>query len=81
MVEQTEKEKNIKFFEDNLDSWLQDVAYRHKHVVISGRKVEGIFDNFSDALNYATAHFPPEEFVIQHIIGEDEQVGFLKLAI
>ena len=81
MVDQEEKEKNIRFFEENLDSWLSDVAYLHKHVIISGGKVEGIFDSFSDALNYAAAHFSPEEFIIQQVIGKDEQTGFLKLAM
>ena len=80
MTEEMEKERNIRFFEDNLASWLGDIAYRHKHVVVANCEVKGVFDNFSDALSYAAAHFPPEEFVIQQVIGEDEQVGFLKLA-
>ncbi len=81
MTGQTEKEKNLKFFEENLDSWLKNVAYRYKYVVISDGEVKNVFDKFPDALSYAAANFPPEKFIIQHVIGEDEQVGFLKLAI
>ncbi len=81
MSEKTSKQKNLSFFEENLETWLQDVAYRHKYVIIADAKVVKVFDDFSDALNYATSHFSPEEFIIQHIIGDDEQVGFLKLAL
>ncbi|MCY4524583.1 MAG: hypothetical protein OXB84_07585 [Halobacteriovoraceae bacterium] len=76
-----EREKNLKFFEQNLDTWLKDVAYKHKHVIIFDQKVQKVFDKFSDALEYAVPRFPNGEFIIQHVIGKDEQVGFLKLAI
>ena len=81
MSEKASKQKNLSFFEQNLEKWLQDVAYRHKYVVIANAKVAKVFDDFSNALNYATSHFSPEDFIIQHVIGEDEQVGFLKLAL
>ena len=67
-----EQEKNIKYFEDNLHLWLEDIAYKHKHVVIANKKVQGVFDSFSDALSCATAHFFPGEFVIQQVIDENE---------
>lgn len=73
-------EKNIKFFKDNLDSWLTDDLYRHKHVVIADQKVRGVFDDFPKALDYASSNLNLGEFVIQQVIGEDEQIGFLQSA-
>ena len=75
-----EREKNMKFFEENLDDWLENVAYKHKHVIIFEQKVQKVFDKFSDALDYAVPRLPSGEFIIQHVIGKDEQIGFLKLA-
>ena len=71
----------MKFFDENLDTWLEDVAYKHKHVIIFEQKVQKVFDKFSDALEYAASKFPAGEFIIQHVIGKDEEVGFLKLAM
>ena len=76
-----EREKNMKFFEENLDAWLKDVAYHRKHIIIFEQKVKNVFDKFSDALEYAVPRYTSGEFIIQHVIGKDEQVGFLKLAI
>ena len=73
-------EKNIKFFKDNLDSWLTDDLYKYKHVVIADQKVRGVFDDFRKALDYASSNLTLGEFVIQQVIGEDEQIGFLKSA-
>lgn len=79
MSEQTKREKNLEFFEKNLDSWLKNVAYCHKYVIISECEVKKVYDEFPDALNYAAANFSPKTFIIQHIIGKNEQIGFLKL--
>ncbi len=81
MNEKTSKERNLSFFEANLEVWLKDPAYHHKYVVIHDAQVAKVFDEFSDALNYATSHFSPEEFIIQQVISDDEQIGFLKLAL
>ena len=79
-MEETERQKNMEFFEKNLNFWLQDVAYKHKHIVIVDQEVKSVFDDFSDALSYAVSQFPSGKFIIQHIIGKDEQINFLKLA-
>lgn len=73
--------KNKEFFEKNLNGWLENVAYRHKHVVIVDQKVEGVYDDFSRALDFAAGRFVLGEFIIQHVIGADEQVGFLRMAL
>ncbi len=81
MVNRQEMEKNIKFFKDNLDSWLTDDLYKYKHVVIADQqKVRGVFDDFPKALDYASSNLTLGEFVIQQVVGEDEQIGFLKSA-
>lgn len=80
MVDEKKMEKNIKFFKDNLDTWLDDGLYRHKHVVIADQKIRGVFDDFSKALDYASSNLTLGEFIIQQVIGEDEQIGFLRLA-
>ena len=81
MGEKTDREKNIEFFNEHLESWLKEVAYKHKYVVIEGQEIKSVFDDFSNALKYATTNFDHESFIIQHIIGNNEQVGFLRLAI
>ena len=74
------KRENADFFYQHLDTWLNDVAYKGKHVVVCDKKVQHICDRFEDALAYASAHCPIDEFVIQHVISPDEEVGFLRLA-
>ena len=74
------KKENADFFYKHLDKWLDDVAYKGKHVVVCGQKVHHICDRFEDALKYASAHLPADEFIIQHVISQDEQVEFLRLA-
>ena len=76
-----EMKKNLDFFRKHLDEWLKDVAYRHKHVVIVNQEVKGVYDDFSTALEYAANLFVAGEFIIQEVIGEDEQISFLNLAI
>ena len=75
-----EFKKNSEFFKKNLEKWHEQVAYKHKHVVIANQKVEYVSDNFSAALEFATAKFVPGKFIIQQVIREDELIGFLKLA-
>ena len=76
-----EMKKNLDFFKGKLDVWLKDVAYRHKHVVISDQEVKGVYDEFSTAFEYATVHFIAGDFVIQEVIGKDERISFIKVAI
>ena len=76
-----EMRKNLDFFKSNLDGWLKDVAYRHKYVVISNKELRNVHDNFSSALAFAVANYPLGDFIIQRVISEDEEIGFLKLAM
>jgi hypothetical protein len=78
---QTAKEKNFKFFEKELSRLLGDLAYKNKFVVIHGEAIKGTYDSFESALSFAVANFPAEEFVIQRVIGQSEQIDFLRAAI
>ena len=76
----SEMRKNLDFFKSNLDVWLKDIAYRHKHVVIADQEVKGVYDEFSTTLDYAAGRFVAGEFIIQEVIGENERISFLNLA-
>lgn len=76
-----EMKKNLVYFKEKLDVWLEDVAYKHKHVVIADQEVKGVYDDFSTALEYAANLLVAGEFIIQEVIGEDEQISFLNLAM
>ena len=80
MSDGKEMEKNFEYFKANLEKWLADDLYRHKHVVIADQKVKGWFDNFPNALDYASANLTLGKFIIQEVIGEDERMGFLRSA-
>ena len=77
---QTPKDKNLKFFEKELLRLLGDVAYKNKFVVIHGEAIKGTYDTFETALSFAVANFPAQEFVIQRVIGQGEQIDFLRAA-
>ena len=76
-----EMRKNLDFFKEHLDEWLKDVAYRRKHVVVADQEVKGVFDEFSTALDNAAGRFTAGEFIIQEVIGENERISFLNLAL
>lgn len=80
MPDQLERDKNISFFKENLSGWLADIAYKRKYVVIADQEVKAVHDSFPDALTFAAANLVRGEFIIQQVIGEDEQVDFLVLA-
>ena len=80
MPNQSERDKNLKFFRESLDGWLADIAYRRKYVVIANQEVKAVHDSFPDALAFAAANLVRGEFIIQQVISKDERVGFLVLA-
>ena len=75
------KERNRQYFQENLDEFLKNPIYRYKFLVIHGEKVRGAYDTFSSSLEYAVANFPKEEFIIQQVLAQDEQINFLKSAV
>jgi hypothetical protein len=78
----TEAQKeNLRYFQENLADFLNNPLYKHKFVIISDKKIVGIFDTFNNAIEEAASRFPQGEYVIQQIIGEDEVINFLYPAI
>jgi hypothetical protein len=74
----TEKQQaELEFFYSKLDELLEDPLYRHKYALIHDKKIEGIFDNFENAITDAASKFQPCDYVIQHIISNAEVSGFL----
>ena len=77
---ENKKKENVNYFYGNLEKFLQNSKLKHKFVVIVDKEIKGSFDTFSNALEYAASNFSPSEFVVQQVIGPDEQIGFLKSA-
>ena len=71
------QQKNITYFQENLEKWASDPLYKLKHVVIHDQKVCGVYDAFENALSGAVQTLPQGEFVIQQVITDKEVVGFL----
>jgi len=78
---QTAKEKNLAFFNQKLSELLSDPLYTYKFVVIHGEQIKGSYDTFSAALEFAVGNFPQEEFVIQQVLNQADQINFLRSAI
>ena len=68
------QQANLDFFYANKDKWLQDIAYRNKHVVIAEQKAQGVFDEFATALDFATSYFVYGEFLIQEVYNEEDRI-------
>lgn len=81
MSEKNEYKKNLEFFRKNLNGFLDDPIYKGKYLIIHGEKVQGLYDTFSTAFENAVPKFPQGEFIIQAVIGENEQISFLRSAI
>lgn len=81
MDKNKDREANIKFFNDNLEKWIKDPLFKHKFVVIHNQKLSNCFDTFEKALEFSISSFGEEDFIIQEVIGQDEEINFLSAAI
>jgi len=78
----TEKQRqDIKYFNENLESWANNPLYKLKFVVISGKELKGIYDTFETALGAAVVSFNSGDYIVQQIITEKENVSFLYPAL
>jgi len=78
----SEKQKEaLKFFQENLQNWVNDPLYRLKHVIIYENKAVGVFDAFETALTEAVAKYPRDAFVIQQVVKEEDVVNYLYSAV
>jgi len=78
----TEKQKqDITYFNENLETWVNNPLYKQKFVIISGKEIKGIYDTFEAALGAAAVAYGIGEYIIQQIISVDETVNFLSPAL
>ena len=76
-----QQEKDMTFFNENIEKWVSDPFFRQKFVVISGGKVTGLYDSFDTALSNAVVSFGAGEYIIQQILPDNETVNFLSPAL
>ena len=69
-----EQDKDYEFFKANLDKWMDDIAYRDKHVVIANQKVQGVFDEFSTAYQFADFRFDGGYYIIQEVTDYEDRM-------
>ena len=62
-----EQKQNIEFFNDNVKEWLKNPDYASKYILIDKNIVQGIYDNFSEALTDAMVNFDRGHFIIKEI--------------
>ena len=80
-MSKTEKDKNLDFFNQKLNDLLADPIYANKYAVIHAQQIKNVFDTFSLALEFAVANLPQEEFIIQQVISQSDQINFIRSAI
>ena len=74
-------DKNYKYFQDNLETFLADPLYESKFLVIHEEEVKKAFDTFPAAFEYASVHLPEGKFIIQEAIDESKRINILKSAV
>jgi hypothetical protein len=74
------KQDNILFFKEKLNNLLNDPVYKYKFIVIDNKEIKSIHDTFEKALEFATESLPDNNFIIQQVINEKEQINFIKSA-
>ena len=75
------QEKDMNFFNENIEKWVKDPLYRQKFAVISDEKITGLYDSFETALSNAVITFCAGEYIIQQILPENETINFLTPAL
>lgn len=75
------QQKDIAYFNENIETWAQNPLYRLKFVVISGKELRGIYDTFEAALEAAVMSYNSGEYIVQQVLPEDEVVSFLSPAL
>ena len=71
------QELDLVFFENNLDKWLQDVAYKDKFVIISNQVLQAVFDEGATAYRYAIENLTLDEFIIKKVVSREDAVIYL----
>jgi len=74
------KQENIGFFKSKLKQLLADKLSANKFVVIHNKEIQGVFDTFESAITDAANRFPADEFVVQEVVDESQNVNYLFVA-
>jgi hypothetical protein len=77
----SKKQENIDFFYEHLEEYLKNKTYKGKFLVIHNKEIHGAYDEFPSALEFALVNLPKDEFAIQQVIADDEQINFIKSAM
>ena len=80
-MSENQKKLNSDFYARESTVLLTNPLYKGKFVVIHNQELKGSFDSFNNALQFATSNLPLEEFIIQQVIDENEQINFVRSAI
>ena len=74
----TEKQQeNYKYFVSKLSEFLTDSQLKNKFLVIKDKQVQGNFDTFERAIEFAVNKFPENDYVVQQAIDESEKINFI----
>jgi hypothetical protein len=73
--------QNIKFFDENLEKYVEDPLLLNKYVIIHDEELINSCDNFEEALEYALNKLPQNEYIIQRVIKNTEIINFIKAAV
>jgi hypothetical protein len=74
------KQANIDFFKSKLKQLLADKLFANKFVIIHNSEIQGVFDSFEAAITEAANRYPADEFVVQEVVDESQNVNYLFVA-
>jgi hypothetical protein len=78
---ENQKKLNAEYYAREAATLLANPLYKGKFVVIHSQEIKGSFDSFTNALQFATSNLPADEFIIQQVVDENEQINFVRSAI
>jgi len=70
-------QQNYDFFLSKKDELLQDLTKKGKYVVIHEKALVQFFDNFETAFIWAKNEFTDSNFLVQHVIKEEDVTNFI----
>lgn len=77
----SQKELNSEYYKAQSSTLLADPLYKGKFVVIHEQKIKGSYDTFPTALQFAVSSLPTDEFIIQQVVNENDQINFVRSAV
>ncbi len=74
------KQANVDFFKSKLKDLLADKLFANKFVIVHNKEIQGVFDSFETAITEAVNRYPVDEFVVQEVVDESQNVNYLFVA-